>query len=407
MKKEREDYVWFDTEKIKEIKEQQTYLDCAATTFPKPNCVYEAMDTVNRCLCVNAGRGSYELARMAMEGIDALRQEVLQIVNATEEKQVIFTSSATMACNMILGGIALSERDRVYVSPFLHNAVMRTLWMQQKKCGCSVEILPTGVNNWEIDLEKTAYVFQDKKPDYVFLSHVCNVTGYRLPIEEIFTLAKEATRGEAKVIIDGAQSFGLVDIDDRKYPYDAVIFAGHKTLHGPFGIAGFIKEKSFFLNPIIAGGTGSDSLNVSMPKELPLALEPGSPNLPAIAGLYAALQYRKRIGIQKLYEKEKYLTKLLVEGLGQIDGVTLYVPQDRERHIGIVSFQLEGYRADEVGMILDEDYHISVRTGYHCAPLVHDIIGSKTVGGTVRASLGWFSTEEDVKKLIKAVEEIS
>ncbi len=407
MKKEREDYVWFDTEKIKEIKEQQTYLDCAATTFPKPNCVYEAMDTVNRCLCVNAGRGSYELARMAMEGIDALRQEVLQIVNATEEKQVIFTPSATMACNMILGGIALSERDRVYVSPFLHNAVMRTLWMQQKKCGCSVEILPTGVNNWEIDLEKTAYVFQDKKPDYVFLSHVCNVTGYRLPIEEIFTLAKEATRGEAKVIIDGAQSFGLVDMDDRKYPYDAVIFAGHKTLHGPFGIAGFIKEKSFFLNPIIAGGTGSDSLNVSMPKELPLALEPGSPNLPAIAGLYAALQYRKRIGIQKLYEKEKYLTRLLVEGLGQIDGVTLYVPQDRERHIGIVSFQLEGYRADEVGMILDEDYHISVRTGYHCAPLVHDIIGSKTVGGTVRASLGWFSTEEDVKKLIKAVEEIS
>ena len=147
MKKEREDYVWFDIDKIKEIKEQQTYLDCAATTFPKPNCVYEAMDTVNRCLCVNAGRGSYELARMATEGIDALRQELLQVVNATEEKQVIFTPSATMACNMILGGIALSERDWVYVSPFLHNAVMRTLWMQQKKCGCSVEILPTGVNN--------------------------------------------------------------------------------------------------------------------------------------------------------------------------------------------------------------------------------------------------------------------
>lgn len=407
MKKEREDYVWFDIDKIKEIKEQQTYLDCAATTFPKPNCVYEAMDTVNRCLCVNAGRGSYELARMATEGIDALRQELLQVVNATEEKQVIFTPSATMACNMILGGIALSERDRVYVSPFLHNAVMRTLWMQQKKCGCSVEILPTGVNNWEIDLEKTAYVFQDKKPNYVFLSHVCNVTGYRLPIEEIFTLAKEATGGEAKVIIDGAQSFGLVDMDDRKYPYDAIIFAGHKTLHGPFGIAGFLKEKSFLLDPVIAGGTGSDSLNVSMPKELPLALEPGSPNLPAVAGLYAALQYRKQVGIQKLYEKEKYLTKLLVEGLEQIEGVTLYVPQNRERHIGIVSFQLEGYRADEVGMILDEDYHISVRTGYHCAPLVHDKIGSKTMGGTVRASLGWSSTEEDVRKLIKAVEEIS
>lgn len=98
---------------------------------------------------------------------------------------------------------------------------------------------------------------------------------------------------------------------------------------------------------------------------------------------------------------------MLVEGLEQIEGVTLYVPQNRERHIGIVSFQLEGYRADEVGMILDEDYHISVRTGYHCAPLVHDKIGSKIMGGTVRASLGWFSTEEDVRKLIKAVEEIS
>lgn len=407
MERVKETDLWFNQEEIEQIKKQQVYLDCAATTFPKPESVYKAIDFVNRQMCVNAGRGSYQLARLATEGMDALREELLEVVHATGQEQIIFTPSATLACNMIIGGIHLSEQKRVYVSPYIHNAVMRALWMQQKKCGYIMEILPINVENDTIDLEKTAYLFQEKRPDFVFLSHVCNVTGYKLPIEEIFTMAKETTNGQAKVIVDAAQSFGMLEIDYRKYAYDAVIFAGHKTLHGPFGIAGFVKEKSFLLDPIVAGGTGSDSLNLSMPKESPLAFEPGSPNLPAIAGLYAALQYRKRIGAKKLYEKEKYLTKLLVEGLEQIEGVTLYVPQNREQHIGIVSFQLEGYRADEVGMILDEDYQISVRTGYHCAPLIHERIGSKTMGGTVRASFGWFSTEEDVIKLIKAVEELS
>lgn len=398
--------LWFEPDEVERLSREVIYMDQAATTYPKPDAVCQAMDEVNRYLSVNTGRGSYQLAQIAVEGMDAVREELLQIIHATQQADVVFSASATMAMNQIIGGRILSQRDRVYVSPFLHNAVMRTLWKEQQKCGYVIEILPLTVDKREIDLEKTKFLFSQKPPTYVFCSHVCNVTGYEVPVEEIYQCAKEASQGEAVVVIDAAQSFGVLPIDYRKTPYDAIVFAGHKTLYGPFGIAGFIKKSDFSLHPFIAGGTGSDSLKVEMPQQLPVALEPGSPNITAIAGLYGALQFRKEIGEAQLLAHERALTKQLLEGLRAMEDVVI-LGDYGEKQLGIVSFGIRGYRADEVGMLLEEDYNIAVRTGYHCAPLIHEYLQDEEYGGTVRVSVGWFNTEEDVERLLEAVEEIA
>lgn len=406
IQKKKASLLWFDPVQVEQLSKEVIYMDQAATTYPKPDAVCQAMDEVNRYLSVNTGRGSYQLAQIAVEGMDAVRAELLQMIHATQDTDVVFSASATMAMNQIIGGRIPSQRDRVYVSPFLHNAVMRTLWKKQQECGYVIETLPLTVDKLTIDLEKTKYLFTQKPPTYVFCSQVCNVTGYEVPVEEIFYMAKEASKGEAVVVNDAAQSFGILPIDYRKTPYDAIVFAGHKTLYGPFGIAGFIKKKDLQLEPFLAGGTGSDSLQVKMPQQLPQALEPGSPNITAIAGLYGALQFRKEIGAEQLLAHERALTKQLLEGLRSIEDVVIFGDYG-EKQLGIVSFGIKGYRADEVGMLLEEDYNIAVRTGYHCAPLIHKYLQDEEYGGTVRVSVGWFNTEEDVRKLLEAVEEIA
>lgn len=398
--------MWFDLEEANEEKKRMIYMDNAATTYPKPNRMYEAVNHANRCLAVNAGRGSYRLAQMAVEGIDAVRSEILNFINGKENAEVVFTPSATISFNQIIGGLALVRMDRVYVSPFEHNAVMRTLWMHQKKCGYFIEELPLNVDKLEIDLEKLEYLFLEKPPTHIFLSHISNVTGYQLPVEEIYTKAKEMTKGEAVVILDAAQSFGLLEIDYHKTPFDYIVFAGHKTLYGPFGAAGFIKRKALLLQPYLAGGTGSNSLELEMPMETIIGLEPGSPNFPALAGLYASIQYIKEKTQKSILEHEKGLIKKLREALEHIPSVTVYAPKDRDKQIGIVSFSVEGYHSSDIGMILDEEYHIAVRTGYHCAPLIHKYLKDERYGGTVRVSVGWFNEVEDIHRLVKSVREI-
>lgn len=398
--------LWFDAHELKEKQKKIIYMDNAATTYYKPDGVYHAMDVANRCLSVNAGRGSYQLAQTAVEGMDKLRVEIINLVNGGNQAEVVFTPSATVAFNEIIGGLMLGPQDRVYVSPFEHNAVMRTLNLWKKKCGFSIEVIPLDVEKLQIDLERLEYMFRVKTPTHVFVTQVSNVTGYILPTEEIFHMAKNLTDGKALVFVDGAQSFGLVKTDYQKTPYDGLVFAGHKTLYGPFGIAGFIKTKQMKLAPFLAGGTGSNSLMLDMP-ETALGLEPSSPNIVAMAGLYAAIQFIKKETIEAIYHHEKKLSEELVKGLSSISKVHLYVPWEKKAHIGIVSFSMEEYRCDEIGMILDEDYQIAVRTGYHCAPLIHDYLKDKEYGGTVRIGVSYFSSLEEVQQLIQAVREIA
>lgn len=378
------------------------YLDNAATTYPLPECVCDEMDRVNRSLSVNAGRGSYRLATQASKIIDGARSELARLIGIDDSSRVIFSASATLAANQALGGRSWDRNDVVYVSPFEHNAVLRPLFALKERYGFEVYELPLISGSMEIDLKLMRDMFSLNRPSLVCCTHVSNVTGYILPIEQIGETAKEYG---AEILVDASQSAGLIKTDMGNI--DFLIFAGHKTLYGPFGAGGVILGRNVRLRPFISGGTGSISLDLRMPEALPSGYEPGSMNISAIAGLGTAVRYIKDTGVDRIYRHEKELTESLINGLSSIRGVQLYLPPDLGKHIGIVSFNVEGYTADECGRIFDSDFDIAVRTGYHCAAFIHKYLEDKPYLGTVRASVGWFTSQEDVDRLVEAVRGIS
>jgi len=372
------------------------YLDNAATTFPKPEVSYKALDYAFRNLSFNAGRGSYKAAQSASKIIDETRAKVSSIVK-TNKDNVIFSSSATEALNQIIYGINFSDGDNVYITPFEHNAIVRTLYNVAKQKDINIIVIPFNKYSWKCEFEELKNMFVLKKPKAIIISHISNATGYILPYKEIFHLASSYFSIN---VLDCAQSFGVVKIDyicDINY----IVFAGHKTLYSCFGIAGFIKLKDDKLIEIKCGGTGSDSLNMDMPFNLPGKFEAGSSNIVAIYCLHESIDWVKN---HKIFEYENKLTKYLIEKLQQLSKIHIFIPEDIGMISGIVSFDIEGYKPDEVGAILNDEFDICVRTGYHCAPLIHDFIGSNDFFGTVRVSLGFFNTFEDIDNLIRALQ---
>lgn len=376
------------------------YLDNAATTFPKPEKVYQVMDKVNREMAVNAGRGSYKLAQQATRLIDDTKKKILKLVQADSHAEVIFTPSVTIALNQIIYGIEWKKGDIVYVSPYEHNAVARPLHQMEKKYQIVVKEMPLNEKTLEIDIENLKYEFSKNRPKAIFCTHISNVTGYILPIKEIFG---EGRRYNSINILDSAQSFGLMPINSKELDLDIIAFAGHKTLYGPLGIGGFINLTGADLSEVLAGGTGSDSLNLDMPQNGSLKYEMASSNIVAIAGLNAAID---ELNIENIYEHEKELTKYLIDEMKKISEITLYLPEDINKQVGIVSFNLAGYSAEELGMILDEDFDIAVRTGYHCAPYIHKWLRDERELGTVRVGIGRYTNKEEIQDLIVAVNDI-
>lgn len=382
---------------------ETVYLDNAATTFPKPECVYEKMDKFYRNYGVNAGRSSYKMAKVANDIIVDTRNKISELIGFNNPDRIIFTPSETIALNQIIGGLNWDEYKTAYVTPFEHNAVMRPLNYIKEKYNIKIEVIPFDPVTFELDIDALKMMFSRNYPDYVFMSQVSNVTGFILPIEEIIDAASQY---KAITIIDCAQSMGLLPIDINKIKADFMVFAGHKTLYGPFGIAGYIDNSKISLKEVITGGNGSDSLNLFMGDQFPTKYEAGSPNIQAIAGLNAALEWLNVTGLEAIRNKEFALTEMLVKGLKGIYGIELYIPQSKDKHIGIVSFNLKDYNPNELGQVLDEDLNIAVRTGYHCAPLIHSFLNSESKGGTVRISLGYFNSENDVEYLIDSLKEL-
>lgn len=375
------------------------YLDNAATTFPKPESVYVAMDKMNREGAVNAGRGSYKLAQEASKLIADTKTKIRQLVHIDDTAAVVFSPSITIAINQIVNGLGLRQKAVVYVSPYEHNAVARSLHELSKRNELNVKELPLD-NGMEIDIEKMKYEFSKDKPEAVFCTHVSNVTGYVLPIEEIF---KEAKKHGSINILDSAQSLGLLDVRADLMDVDLIGFAGHKTLYGPFGIGGFINVSGVSLDTFIAGGTGSDSLNLEMPSGNETRYESSSSNIVAIAGLNAALECLNQ---KEHLEQEKEMTSYLIERLSSVKEVKMLLPSNLEKHVGIVSAIVEGFNSEDIGTILDEDFDIAVRTGYHCAPYIHKYLKDAASLGTVRIGIGQFTTKEEIDLLIKSLKEI-
>ena len=332
------------------------YLDNAATTFPKPEAVYQAMDKANRELAVNAGRGSYALAREASKVIDETKHLLLKLVHADGIGKVAFTPSITIALNEILQGIDFQPGDNLYISPYEHNAVARVAHILETSKGVNVIQMPLEESLLEVDVDKLQYMFSQRKPKCVCCIHVSNVTGYVLPIETIFEAAKPYN---AITVLDTAQSLGLIDIDALGLNLDFLAFAGHKSLYGPLGIGGFIDLRDVRLKPLIAGGTGSNSLSLLMPENSPYTYESSSLNIISIMGLNSAL---KNLPSDQEVRNEEELLRTLIEGLQNNKRIHLYLPS-KKSHVSVVSFTVDGYKSEDVGIILDEEYltHIFTR----------------------------------------------
>lgn len=373
------------------------YLDNAATSFPRPETVCAEMDRVNRTLSVNAGRGGYKAAREASEIIYDTKKKLEALFHCTGKADVVLTPSVTQAFNQILNGLDISGNTVVYITAYEHNAIARTMESIRQRTGCTVCLIPMEEKTLEIDLKKTEYLFHEKNPDIVISTVISNVTGYMLPVKDLFELAKQF---HAITIADAAQAAGLIDIDFDEIQADIIGFAGHKTLCGPFGIGGFIIQKDVSLKCILTGGTGSDSLNLSMPQSAPGRYEAGSENIVAIAGLHAALEW---LSANQHMERIKELTDYLIDGLSKNPDVTVFAANQQ---LGIVSFIVEGYDSGDVGQILDDEFDIAVRTGYHCAPYIHEYLKDNSYGGTVRVGIGPFNTKEDLDALLDAIESL-
>lgn len=375
------------------------YLDNAATTYPKSESVYQALDEANRNYAFNSGRGSYAKARVATELIDKTKKQIKVLVNASANSSVVFTPSITIAINQILQGIDFRAGDNVYYSPYEHNAVARTLHLIHNNLNINLIEMPINESTLEIDIEKLKYEFSVNPPRCVCCIHISNVTGYILPVAEIFECAR---RYDAITVLDTAQSLGVEKIDLTQMNVTFLAFAGHKSLYGPLGIGGFVTSGKIKLNEVLVGGTGSNSLVLDMPAASPERYEFASTNIVAVAGLSQAL---KEVDYSNLLKEDK-LIKRLIDGLSEIEDVVLYTP-DAIKHRNIVSFNLRNYKSEDLGMILDDDFGIAVRTGYHCAPFIHKWLKDDKYLGTVRVGVGKFNTDEDIDALLDAVREIS
>lgn len=371
------------------------YLDNAATTFPKPEEVYLALDKANREYGFNSGRGSYKIARDIARIIDETREKIGDFIGA-DRNNVIFSTSATESMNMIVFGLDWKQGDNVYVSPFEHNSVMRPLYEIKKRYGINIIQMPFDKQTWELKDEEFNDMLLLSKPKCIICSSKSNVTGYKLPVKDIFELSKKY--GSIN-ILDASQSFGIDRAISREN-VDFIIFAGHKSLYASFGIAGFININNLFLKTYIFGGTGSDSLNLEMPEVGVNHLEAGSRNIVAIYGLHESIKWVKN---NRIEEKEKKLFDYLYNSLINNKKMIVYTPLNTEKCCGIISFNVQGYMAEDVGNILDEEFDICVRTGYHCCPFIHDFIGSKEYNGTIRVSMNYFNTTEDIDKLVEAL----
>lgn len=375
------------------------YFDNAATTFPKPECVYEGLDNFNRNLAMNINRGQYEQSIKAGQIVAETREMLLKMFNAEGSHKVIFTPSATIALNMVLQGIDYYNKKYVYISPFEHNAVLRPLNYLRDKFEFEIIELAVNKEKMEYDIEGIKYQFQDKKPDVVIVSHASNVCGIVAPLKPIFDLAKQK---KAITITDMAQSCGLIDVDLKEVQADCVIFAGHKTLYSAMGIGGFLLKNDLKLEPVIYGGTGVQSALAKQPDTIPEKFEVGSLNTPAVASLYYSLKWLLGLPKGQVRLKEEENLQKLYHILEKYGNIKMY-GVSRES-VGIISCTFEGLSPDNVESILAQ-HNISVRTGLHCAPNAHRFLGTFPAG-TVRFSVSYFTTDADFDELVKALDYI-
>lgn len=371
------------------------YFDNAATTWPKPEAVYKAVDYFMREQGANPGRSGHRMALFAGQSIVEARSLIAKLFNVPDPSQVIFTLNTTEALNLGIKGL-LKPGDHVITSSLEHNSVVRPLETLRNN-GIEVTKLPSSGSVGVLPTQVEEAIKGNTK--LIILTHASNVTGVLNPINEIGKIARD--RGVI-FLVDSAQTAGVFPIDVQSMFIDILAFAGHKGLLGPQGVGGLCIRKDLKLAPLKEGGTGSNSESPLQPDKCPDRYESGTFNTPGIAGLSAGLQFLLQTGIEQIREKERVLIERLLKGLEQIPKVIIYGPKLGIERASVISFNIEGLEPSEVSLIMDQSFEIATRSGLHCAPDAHRTNGTLTKG-TVRLSLGYFNTIEEVDKCLEAI----
>ncbi len=376
-------------------------MDNAATSWPKPPQVIEAMADFLERAGGNPGRSGHRLSIEAGRVVYDTREAVAELFNVPDPMRVIFTGNATHALNIAIRGL-VKPGDKVITTSIEHNSVMRPLRALEREgvelvvveCAPDASLDPSDV---EAALKGGARL--------VVINHASNVVGTILPIAEIAGIAH---RYGALVLIDAAQTAGCLPIDVQESGIDMLAFTGHKSLLGPTGTGGLVINDTVDIGqlaPLIEGGTGSRSEFEKQPEELPDKYESGTINAVGLAGLKAGIDYINARGIDEIRWDESELAGYLLEGLSAIPDITVYGPSDILRRTTVVSFTSDNKSVSEIGYRLDEEFGVLSRVGLHCSPALHKTIGTFPKG-TVRLAPGPFTTESDIASVIAAVEEV-
>lgn len=377
------------------------YFDNAATTFPKPEVVYSFADSFYRTNGGNAGRGNNALATASKDIARAAKENLKKLYDCPAN-EVVFTSSATEALNRILLGLGYADGDVIVVTPFEHNAVTRPLAYLAESRGIRIELLAFDSETLLPDCSAIEKQLEDLHPRLVVMTHASNMCGAVVPVAEIAQLAKKHA---ATVVVDMSQTCGLLPLDLVSSGIDFAVFAGHKTLYGPFGIGGFICKRGTVLNPVFFGGSGVNSIEQAMPQDIVAMSEVGSQNVYAIAGLKAATDWLLERGFKRVLQQESGTRDTLLEILRQYENVHIVRDNMQCERIGVVSTIFDGYSPDEVEMVLN-NAGIAVRSGLHCAPYAHRFLGTLPAG-TVRFSVSALNSSHDFELLEETLELIS
>ena len=376
------------------------YLDNAATTFPKPECVYTAMDEFLREKCANPGRAGHRMSVETEQEIEKARVAVAKFLGIKQPERMIFTFNATDALNMGIKGL-LCEGDHVITSNLEHSSVSRPLTGLEKHGVITVTRVANSDDGFiNADDIRNAIEANTK---LIVCTHASNALGTIQPIREIGGVAREK---EIMFMVDAAQTTGVCDIDVETQRIDMLAFTGHKGPFGPPGIGGLYVGENVRLQAWREGGTGFEPESLSQPETLPFKLESGTPNSVGIVGLRTGIEFCIKEGTDTIRTHERDLALRLIKGLEADDRFKIYGGRDENEKVGIVSLNIKGLNPGEVAAILDNRFNVAVRPGMHCAPHIHREIGTFPEG-TIRVSPGYFNTVNDIEETISGLKAIA
>ena len=374
------------------------YFDNAATTLKKPKevavAVYEAINNFS-----NASRGSYELSLNSERIILSARERLKKLFNSESPNCIAFTNNSTEALNIAIKGL-INKNDHIITTSFEHNSVLRPIY-EMEKLGAEITIIKADKNG-NIDYDEIENNIKENTKA-IICAHASNVIGNILDISFIGKISKKYN---LIFILDASQTAGCVPIDIKNNFIDVLCFTGHKGLMGPQGTGGLCVRKDLYIKPLKTGGSGIKSYSKTHPENMPTRLEAGTLNGHGIAGLNAALEFIENETIEKIKNHERELSRYFYDSIKNIENIKFYGDYKTDNRVSIVALNIGEIDSSKISDILSNDYNIATRPGAHCAPLMHEALGTVNQG-IARFSFSYFNTFEEIDKGIEAIKEIS